>query len=174
MVENGGDAQRGNLPLSFGPVNEKNIEQLRVLNRAIFPINYPERMYKDILAFPDVTHLAYHNDVLVGAIACRLEKTPQGPQLYILTLGVLAPYRGMGAGTALLERCLQAVAANLPEVSEAVLHVQVNNESAIKFYSRFGFEIAETIAGYYKRLDPPDAVLLRRRLQPAAGDEAAA
>lgn len=29
----------------------------QVLNRAIFPINYPERMYKDILAFPDVTHV---------------------------------------------------------------------------------------------------------------------
>lgn len=34
-------------------------------------------MYKDVLAFTDITHLAYHNDVLVGAIACRLEKAPQ-------------------------------------------------------------------------------------------------
>lgn len=49
----------------------------QVLNRAVFPINYPERMYKDILAYTDVTHLAFHNDVLVGAIACRLEKAPQ-------------------------------------------------------------------------------------------------
>lgn len=48
------------------------------------------------------------------------------------------------------------------------LKCQVNNEEAIRFYGRYGFEVAETIAGYYKRLDPPDAVLLRKRLQPAA------
>lgn len=45
------------LALSFGAVTEKNVEQLKVLNRAIFPINYPERMYKDVLAFPDVTQV---------------------------------------------------------------------------------------------------------------------
>lgn len=65
------------LPIIFDTVREKNIEQLRVLNRAIFPINYQERVYQDILACGEVTQLAYHNDVLVGAIGCRLEKTPQ-------------------------------------------------------------------------------------------------
>lgn len=169
-----GDAARPRLHLSFGAVTEKNIEQLKLLNRAIFPINYTERMYKDILAYPDVTQLAYHNDVLVGAIACRLEKSAQGPKLYILTLGVLAPYRGMGAGAALLQRCLHLVATQLPEVQEAVLHVQTSNEEAIRFYSRFGFEVAETIAGYYKRLDPPDAVLLRKRLHGDNGSSGAA
>lgn len=64
------------LPITFDNVRDKNIEQLRVLNRAIFPINYPERMYQDVLACGEVTHLAYHNDVLIGAIACRLEKIP--------------------------------------------------------------------------------------------------
>lgn len=38
---------------------EKNIEQLKLLNRAIFPINYTERMYKDILAYPDVTQAGH-------------------------------------------------------------------------------------------------------------------
>lgn len=161
-------------------------------------------------------------------------RTLQGPKLYILTLGVLAPYRGLGAGSALLTRCLAHVAQQLPEVEEAVLHVQVrrwlrrnpagwlppsliqhchaaerslsssagcvqhrcpglcshvsdinqhsalhqhqppvvllmfqtSNAEAIRFYQRFGFEVGETIPGYYKRLDPPDAVLLRKRLQP--------
>lgn len=40
----------------------------QVLNRAIFPINYPERMYKDILAYPDVTH--------VGAGCCVVRFKP--------------------------------------------------------------------------------------------------
>jgi len=50
-------AEGPRLPLSFGAVTEKNIEQLKMLNRAIFPINYPERMYKDILAYTDVTQV---------------------------------------------------------------------------------------------------------------------
>ena len=143
--------------------------------------------------------------------------SPQGPQLYILTLGVLAPYRGLGAGSSLLRRCLEGVAEHLPEVHEAVLHVQArgvalagsaggallggaaggrarvprsevptaalpgptcclqtNNDAAIQFYQRHGFEVTETIAGYYRRLDPPDAVVLRKRLQPKAGANGAA
>jgi len=66
------------LPIAFDTAREKNIEQLRVLNRAIFPINYPDRIYRDIIACGEVTQLAYHNDVLVGAIGCRLEKSPVG------------------------------------------------------------------------------------------------
>lgn len=48
---------------------------------------------------------AYCNDVLVGAIAVRLERQPSGEvQLYIITLGVLAAYRNYGVGGAFLLR----------------------------------------------------------------------
>lgn len=65
------------LSISFDGVRDKNVEQLKVLNRAIFPINYSDKVYADILACADVSQLAYHNDVCVGAIACRLEKQAQ-------------------------------------------------------------------------------------------------
>ena len=42
---------------------------------------------------------ALSNGQLVGAVACRLElQQDQTAKLYILTLGVLAPYRGMRVG----------------------------------------------------------------------------
>ena len=53
----------------------------------------------------------------------------------------------------------------------ALLLPQTNNDEAIRFYSRFGFEVGETVSGYYKRLDPPDAVVLRKRLQPSSNGE---
>lgn len=45
-------------------------------------------------------------------------------------------------------------------------HVQLNNDSAIKFYKKFGFEIVETKEHYYKRIEPADAYVLEKRLRP--------
>ena len=43
-----------------------------------------------------------HNDVTVGAVCCRLEPNGAGAQkLYVMVLGVLAPYREYGIGTSL-------------------------------------------------------------------------
>lgn len=38
----------------------------------------------------------------------------------------------------------------------------MNNESAIKFYEKFGFEIVEQKANYYKRIEPADAFVLQK------------
>lgn len=51
-------------------------------------------------------------------------------------------------------------------IEEAYLHVQTNNEEAIRFYNQFGFVLGEVVPNYYKRLIPPDAVILRRTLVP--------
>jgi ribosomal protein S18 acetylase RimI-like enzyme len=42
---------------------------------------------------------------------------------------------------------------------------QTSNTEAVAFYKHFGFEVVETVAGYYKRLDPPDAYILNRNLK---------
>lgn len=41
-------------------------------------------------------------------------------------------------------------------------HVQVNNEGAIKFYEKHGFEIVEEKKNYYKRIEPADAYVLQK------------
>lgn len=43
--------------------------------------------------------------------------------------------------------------------------MQVNNESAIEFYKKFGFEIVETKNHYYKRIEPADAHVLEKNLK---------
>jgi len=41
---------------------------------------------------------AYYNDIVVGAVCCRVDSSENQRRLYIMTLGALAPYRRLGIG----------------------------------------------------------------------------
>jgi len=47
-------------------------------------------------------------------------------------------------------------------------HVQINNDGAIEFYKKFGFEIVDTKEQYYKRIEPADAHVLQKALRRTA------
>jgi ribosomal protein S18 acetylase RimI-like enzyme len=81
-----------------------------------------------------------------------------------MTLGCLAPYRRLGIGTKMLEHVLNIVKED-GNYTSIFLHVQVNNESAIEFYQKFGFKIVETKEQYYKRIEPADAHVLEKFLK---------
>nr|KJB23706.1 hypothetical protein B456_004G110900 [Gossypium raimondii] len=134
--------------ISLDGVRDKNVMQLKKLNTALFPVRYND------------------NDICVGSIACRLEKKEGGAiRVYIMTLGVLAPYRGLGIGTRLLNHVLDLCSKQ--KIPEIYLHVQTNNEDAINFYKKFGFEITETIKNYYTNIDPPDCFVLTKFTAPS-------
>lgn len=63
-------------------------------------------------------------------------------------------------GTKLLNHVLDLCSKqNIPEI---YLHVQTNNEDAIAFYKKFGFEITDTIQNYYTNITPPDCYVLTK------------
>ena len=116
----------------------------------------------------ELAKLAFYNDIVVGGVCCRVDTSAVGKkvrfsekknikhlsiiysfQLYIMTLGCLAPYRRLGIGTKMLEHVLNVVKED-GNFSSIFLHGQINNQSAIDFYKKFGFNIVETKEQYYK------------------------
>ncbi|WIA28616.1 hypothetical protein OEZ86_011155 [Tetradesmus obliquus] len=154
------------MTITYKPIAQEYLSAVKTLNSVIFPVKYHDRVYQDALACGPVSQLAFEGDTLVGAILCRLEALPGGAaQLYIISLGVLAPFRGAGIGSQLLAASL-ACCEHDTAIQRATLHVHTANTEALEFYSRTGFTVTETIAGYYKRIDPPDAAVLVKQLQP--------
>jgi ribosomal protein S18 acetylase RimI-like enzyme len=165
-------------PVRFASLTDATERDLRALNAALFPVRYGDAFYDDCRRAGGCTQLAYAVDdddgatttrtrttTLAGAIACRLEMNAasDGARLYIMTLGVYAGQRDGKIGSRLLTHALN-VASRDAFVKEAYLHVQTNNFQAFEFYERFGFEKGEVVKNYYKRIEPPDAVILRRDL----------
>jgi len=71
--------------------------------------------------------------------------------LYISTLALLSPYRGMGIATSLLEMVCNR-AKELYAVNRVGAHVWSENEEALKWYSQRQFQVLKCEEGYYKRL----------------------
>ncbi|ORY96890.1 acyl-CoA N-acyltransferase [Syncephalastrum racemosum] len=96
----------------------------------------------------------------------RVEREPHYnlTNLYIMTLGVLAPYRRMGLGRLLLASIIQT-ARKQAGVRLVYLHVQTTNEAALHFYLNQGFRIYSTAKDYYQHISgSPDAHVLVRYL----------
>ena len=140
---------------------------------ACFPVQYQEKYYKDVVERRDegLCKFAYWNGFVVGAACARLENIEGGERqrLYIMTLGVLAAYRGRNIGTQLIQSILDHYEENkdgeFAKVDEISLHVQISNDDAINFYTtRFDFVKGDMVENYYKRIDPPHCYLLYKKL----------
>jgi len=162
--------------IDFSSINPNNLGTLRKLNQVLFPIKYSEKFYKDVLLpeHEDYCKLIYYNDIPVGTICCRIESDPSDiskSRLYIMTMGVLAPYRSRKAGTKALQNVIDAAIASKAAKPSArplaglYMHVQSSNVDARRFYERHGFKEVGRVDGYYKRLEPHDAWVLERPLE---------
>jgi ribosomal protein S18 acetylase RimI-like enzyme len=125
-----GGARTTDLAVDFGMINNDNIEQLKKINQACFPVAYADTFYTDmannakgVKQDENLCKFAYCNGFAVGAICTRIENivdannptttTVSGPTqrqcLYIMTLGVLAPYRNHGIGTKLVQSVIDYI-----------------------------------------------------------------
>ena len=73
-------------------------------------------------------------------------------------------------GTKLLDHILsqaqsQTRATPTQPVKSLYLHVQTTNQEAVDWYTKRGFEIEQTVEGYYRNIEDRDAYILVRKLE---------
>lgn len=95
---------------------------------------------------------------VVGAIRCRLLPSSQ---LYISTIGVLAPYREHGIAVHLLQAVVKK-AVQEHGVRCVTAHVWEANEEGLEWYKKRNFEILGKEEAYYRKLKPQGAYLVRK------------
>ncbi|KAJ7594015.1 acyl-CoA N-acyltransferase [Mycena floridula] len=165
-----------NSRVSFASVTPNNLGTVRKLNSVLFPVKYSEKFYNDILSreVEDFCQLVYYNDIpgkpaptttIVGTFCCRIENRNNEIHLYLMTMGILAPYRSRRLGSQCLERLLSSAAAHVkPSISKIYLHVQTSNSDAKRFYEAHGFQEVGIHENYYKKILPADAWILEKEV----------
>ncbi|GAB7359989.1 hypothetical protein MBLNU230_g7513t1 [Neophaeotheca triangularis] len=114
---------------------------------------------------------------LIGAIRCRIlpshlqqqpnatttatAKEKEERMLYLSTLVLLSPYRRHGIATHLLS-IVTARAVREHGVSSVGAHVWEANEEGLEWYAKRGFAEVRREEGYYRKLRPQGAVVVRR------------
>ncbi|KAJ1895024.1 hypothetical protein GGF37_005971 [Kickxella alabastrina] len=162
-------------------VDAITLPKVRNLNSVLFPVRYSGAFYKGLLHPGQFSQLAQYNNISVGTIACRSQPlgfadcsfttmfdynspVPDKFELYMMTLGVLAPYRRLGIGRLFLQNAVE-FAFRDQNIVRIVLHVQIDNDDALRFYHKHGFSTLRIVPHYYKNIEPSDAYLLEYRLR---------
>ncbi|OHT08845.1 acetyltransferase, GNAT family protein [Tritrichomonas foetus] len=154
-------AEKKQDPISFGPVDKSTVGLLKIIHRELLPVHYTDNIYNVIKEGQQARgELAFfNNDVAVGEICYRLEEDESGKKkLYIMTIGVLKTYQHRGIATKLIDRAIE----NAGDSTEVYLHVHVENEAAMQFYTKLGFTKGDLIENYYKSLDNGNAYVFSK------------
>ncbi|EQL00567.1 GCN5-related N acetyltransferase [Ophiocordyceps sinensis CO18] len=126
------------------------------------PANLPREACVRLISDADAGALRRINALLLPAAGDSASDAPQN--LYIQSLCLLSPYRGMGLISAALENVI-ATAVSDPKlhVRTVTAHVWTENDEGLHWYNARGFERQEPpIPGYYLKLRPDSAWLVRR------------
>lgn len=164
-------------------ITASHIPALRRINSLLLQVVYPDSFYTNVLN-PAISGL-FSRAILwsdppsaapkvVGSLVIRTEDVPSSSSqnLYIQSIALLSPYRNLGLATAALEHVLSS--AQLSSLSPdsgwhirgVYAHVWTENDEGLEWYRNRGFKWNEgsPIKGYYHRLRPDTAFIVRRDL----------
>lgn len=133
-------------------LSPQDIDQVKVLCRDWFPIEYPDTWYQEITSNPRFFSLAATlNGTIIGLIVAETKELGQlakedrsllascfrsGTKVgYILSLGVTQQFRKQGIASLLLDQLISHLTSEqYSQVKALYLHVLTTNTQAITFY----------------------------------------
>ena len=123
----------------------------------------------------ELSRVAIFNSKPIGWIRCRLDPGSDNlsnsdikqsrNRIYIQALCLVAPHRGQGIASMLLDSISQSNILDRYDVNTIDAHVWENNEDALGWYERRNFKRILMIEGYYRKLKPGGAWLVRKELR---------
>ncbi|GAA5925663.1 peptide alpha-N-acetyltransferase subunit NAT5 [Sporobolomyces koalae] len=126
--------------VNLGDITANNLGTVKKLHNCLFPVSYSDQFYQDSLNLDlspeDCNKLIFYQDLAVGVLISRIEPcTAASPtdldqavsqptaeqndrhqdafKLYIMTLGVLAPYRNQGLASKLIHHLIASASQTL-------------------------------------------------------------
>ncbi|KAH6697501.1 hypothetical protein F5X68DRAFT_257653 [Plectosphaerella plurivora] len=158
------------------PLNPPDIPALKRIFSLLLPVPYPEAFYNAALASPFSRVITWSDTgspadaQIIGGIVCRLEPVNNSPQhvLYIQALALLSPFRAHGLASAALADIISLAALSRSlDIILVYAHVWTDNEDGLRWYAARDFiRDALPIPGYYLKLRPNTAYVVRRDLSP--------
>ncbi|KAI0551434.1 acyl-CoA N-acyltransferase [Xylaria curta] len=182
---------------SISRIQPEHISALRRITSLLLPVNYPDSFYarlSDPLSSGAFSRVILWRDdkkateKVIGGLVCRPEPSPfhagtvdgkrssRGPTtpsaqpnaLYIQSLVLLSPYRGLGLAAALLDEVVADAARSEFACETVWAHVWTQNDEGLKWYMARGFARVDEVKKYYHKLHPDSAWIVRREIGPGA------
>lgn len=149
--------------IAIDDLTANHIGTFKKLHQVLFPIEISPSFYKDALNTTlTLSKLAYFNDIPVGCFSAKIQPEKNGAKVYLMTFGVLAPYRQLGIGAKMLEYIEDHVRKDI-KGKEIGLHVQEGND-AKEWYIKRGYLEERLDTNYYPKNKPSGAYLLKKAM----------
>lgn len=150
--------------ISLDDVTPNNLGVLKKIVEVCLPTEYPDAWYDDALNKDQIVTLAFYSELPIGALKARaINKTHEPRSLkeskvqkitesvpnavYMDVLAVLPAYRRLGIGQKLLDYLIDETKKRF--IHEIILHTNTENDDAIQWYLKRGFEKIEEVPNYY-------------------------
>lgn len=157
--------------IGYRPIRPSDLEVLKEIHKALFPIRYESEFFLNVVngrgivswAAVDTSRPDGHGDDPIGFVTARVVVATESEMedmlgydmlktdrtlVYILTLGVIKPYRNLGIASRLVWEVIE-YASSIPSCRAVYLHVISYNQSAILFYKKNSFQCLRKLQNFY-------------------------
>tara|TARA_B100000963_G_C22374183_1_gene557243 strand:- start:70 stop:519 length:450 start_codon:yes stop_codon:yes gene_type:complete len=131
-------------------IDKEDIYDLSKIGEESLPIYYT--MYHLLEILSDSSYVIFKcmlNNTIIGFAIIKIYNSKH---LHVMSIAISKKYRNTGCGSKLLNH-LKIKFMN----HKITLYVQIQNNPAVQFYLKNGFEIKNTIENYYDELEHKDA-----------------